>query len=45
MWVSDGRGAKSVSFDDESFGDFTEAGYHVTVRDVTLGDLVFCGGA
>ena len=32
----------SVSFDDESFSDFNEAGYHVW--DVTLADVVFCGG-
>ena len=29
-------------FDGESFGDFSEAWYHV--RDMTLGDVVFCGG-
>ena len=28
-----GRGAESVSFDDESFGDICEVGHHV--RDVT----------
>ena len=42
MWVSEGRGEDSVSFDDESFGDFTEVGYHA--RDGTFGDVVFCGG-
>ena len=42
MWVREGRGAKSVSFSNESFGDFSEARYHV--RGVTLGDVVFCGG-
>ena len=42
MCVSGGRGAKSVSFDEESFGDFSEVGYHV--RDLTLGDVMFCGG-
>ena len=41
MWVSAGRGAESVSFDDESLVDFSEDWYHV--RDVTLGDVVFCG--
>ena len=39
--VSEGRGAESVSFDDELFGDFSEVGYHDW--DVTLGDVVFCG--
>ena len=38
--VSGGRGTESVSFDDESFIDFTEVGRHV--KDVTLGDVVFC---
>ena len=40
--VSVGRGAESVLFDDESFGDFNEIRYHI--RDMTLGDVVFCGG-
>ena len=31
-----GRGAESVSFDDESFGDFSDGRYHV--RDLTLVD-------
>ena len=31
-----------VSFDNESFGDFSEVWFHV--RDVTLGDVVACGG-
>ena len=38
MWVSEGRGAESVSFNKESFGDFSEVGHHV--RDVTLKDVV-----
>ena len=42
VWVHGGRGAESVSFDDESFGDFSEVGYHV--RDVALGDVVFYEG-
>ena len=42
MWVSEGRAAESISFDDESFGDFSLVGCHV--REVTLGDVVFCGG-
>ena len=42
MWVSGGRGAESFSLDDKSFGDFSQVGYHI--RDVTLGDVVFCGG-
>ena len=42
MWVRGERGAESVSFDNESFGDFSEVRHHV--RDLTLGDLVFCGG-
>ena len=42
MLVRGGRGVKSVSFHNESFGDFSEVGYHVS--DVTLGDVVFCGG-
>ena len=42
MWVSGARGAETVSFDDESLDDFIEVGCHV--RDVTLGDVVFCGG-
>ena len=37
------RRAESVSFDNESFGDSCEVGYHV--RDVTLGGVLFCGGA
>ena len=42
MWVRGEIEAESVSFDNPSFGDFREVGYHV--RDVTLGDVVFCGG-
>ena len=47
MWVRGERGAENVSFDNESFGYFSEVGYYV--RDVTLGDVVvwrnlgFCG--
>ena len=37
-----GRGLERVSFDDESFGDISEVGYHF--RDVTLGNAAFCGG-
>ena len=40
MWVSGIRRAESVWFNDESFGDSSEVGYHI--RDVTLGDVVFC---
>ena len=42
MCVRGGRGAESVSFNNESFGDLSEVRYHV--RDVTLGDVMFCGG-
>ena len=42
MWVRGERGAWIGSFDNESFGDFSEVGRHV--RDVTLEDVVFCGG-
>ena len=42
MCVRRGRRAEGVSFNNESFGDFSEVKYHV--RDVTLGDMVFCGG-
>ena len=42
MWVRELRGAKSVSFADELLGDFSEVGRHV--RDVTQGNVVFCGG-
>ena len=42
IWVrGGGRGAESVSFNNESFEYFSEVRYHV--RDVTLGDIVFCG--
>ena len=42
MWFSLGRDeTKSVSFDDEWFGDFSEVGCHV--RNVTLGDKLFFG--
>ena len=37
-----GRGADGVSFNDESFDGFIEVRYHV--RDVTLDDVVLCGG-
>ena len=42
MCVSGGRGAENFSFDEESFCDFSEAGYHVW--DVNFGDMMFCGG-
>ena len=42
IWVRKGRGVEAVFFNNESFGDFSEVRYHV--RDVTLGDVVFCGG-
>ena len=42
MWVRGGRGGKSVSFINESFGDFSEVRYHV--RDVTFRVMVFCRG-
>ena len=42
LWVRSGRGAEGVSFNNESLGSFSEVRYHV--RDVTLGDVVFCGG-
>ena len=38
MWVRRGREAKGVSFNNESFGDFSEVRYHV--RDMTLGDVL-----
>ena len=41
MWVSAGRGAESVSFDDESFGDVGEVWSNVW--DVALGDVMVCG--
>ena len=37
MWVRGKRGAKSVPFDNESFGDFSEVKYHVR-------DVMFCEG-
>ena len=37
-----GRGADGVSFNNELFGCFSEVRYQV--RDVTLGDVVLCGG-
>ena len=37
-----GRGAECVSLNNESFDGFREVRYHV--RDVTLGDVVLCGG-
>ena len=39
MWVSGGRGAENVSFDEYSCSDFSEVGYHV--RNVTLGMWCF----
>ena len=42
LWVRRGRGAEGVSFTNESFGGFSEVRYRV--RDVTLGDMVLCGG-
>ena len=33
---------EGVSFNNESFGGFSEVRYYV--RDVTLGDVVLCGG-
>ena len=42
LWVRRGRGVEGVSFNNESFGDFSEVRYHV--RDVTLGDVMLCGG-
>ena len=41
MWVRRGREVESVSFDNESFGDFCDVRYHVS--EVTLEDVVFCG--
>ena len=48
VWVGGGRGVESVSFNHESFGDFSEVRYHV--RDVTFEEfgvlrwcLRFCG--
>ena len=35
-----GREAENVSFDNESFGDFSEVRHHVS--DVILGDVMFC---
>ena len=40
--VCGGVGVESVSFYDESFGNFSKIEYHV--RNVTLGVVVFCGG-
>ena len=37
MLVRRRRGAEGISFNIKSFGSFSE------VRDVTLGDVVFCG--
>ena len=42
VWVRRGKGTESVSFNNKSVGDFSEVRYHV--REVTLRDLVFCGG-
>ena len=42
LLVSRGRRADGVSFSNELFGGFTEVSDHV--RDVTLRDVVFCGG-
>ena len=42
MWVRRGRGAESVSFNDEPFDDFNEVGRHV--RDVISVDVVHCWG-
>ena len=42
LWVRKGRGAEGISFNNESLGGFSKVRYHV--RDVTLGDVVFCGG-
>ena len=41
VWVRGGRRPDSVSFDNELFGDFNEILYHV--RDLSLGDVLFCG--
>ena len=41
IWIRWRIGAESVSFDNESFGDFSEVRYHVRV--MTLGYVVFCG--
>ena len=41
-WVRRGREAEGVSFNNESFSGFSEVRCHV--RDVTLGDVVLCGG-
>ena len=42
MWVRGGRRAETVTFNNETLGDFSEVGYHV--KDVTLGDVMFSGG-
>ena len=42
LLVSRRRGADGVSFSNKLFGGFIEVRYHV--RDVTLGDVVLCGG-
>ena len=42
MHGSEGEEERRVSFNNESFGGFSEVRYHV--RDVTLGDGVFCRG-
>ena len=42
LWVRRGRRAEGISFNKESFDGFREVRYHV--RDVTLGDVMLCGG-
>ena len=42
LLVSRGRGTDGVSINNKLFGSFIEVRYHV--GNVTLGDVVFCGG-
>ena len=42
LWIRRGRRTEGFSFNNESFGSFSEVRYHV--RDMTLGDVVLCAG-
>ena len=41
VWVRGGKEAESVSFNNKSFGDFSEVRYHV--KNMILGDVIFLG--
>ena len=41
LWLRRGRGDEGVSFNNKSFGGFSEVRYHD--RDVTLRDVMPCG--